>query len=118
MRKLLKMLLNLIHKLLVYFMVFGVLLPEKYIFYFVITWPCIYLHWQLNNNRCILTELEYYLDNKPYPPTVDKDHDYPFIKSALKDFGVSADDIEIHYGIMYGFTILWIIGMIRYFKFI
>jgi hypothetical protein len=116
MRKFIKIIINIIHKLLVYFMFFGVLLPEKYLLYFVITWPFIYIHWQLNNNRCILTELEYYLDNKPYPPTIDKDHDYPFMKSVLGDFGISMDDENIHYGVMYGLTILWIIGMIRYFK--
>lgn len=116
MRKIIKIMLISIHKLLVYFMFFGVFLPERLLIYFLITWPLIYLHWQLNNNRCILTELEYFIDNKPYPPTVDKDHDYPFMRSVLADFNIKVPDEQIHYGVLFGLTAIWIVGVVRYFR--
>ena len=114
MKEILKTILVFIHKLIVYFMAFGFLLPHGFLLYFLLTWPLVYLHWQFNNNRCVLTELEYYLDDTPYPPTVDKDHNNPFVMKLLNDFGIHLSDSQVHYGIMYGFTVSWMIGAFRY----
>ncbi len=116
-KKILKTIIIIIHNLIVYFMAFGVLMPDGLLSLFIITWPSVYLHWQFNNNRCILTELEYYLDNKPYPPTVDDDHDYVYIKKMLTDLNIKLSNNSIHYSILYGFTIFWIVGCIRYIKY-
>lgn len=116
MRKFLKKVVYLIHKLFVYFLIFGAFLPEKYLFYYIIAWPITYIHWQINNNRCILTQLEYALDDKPYPPTVDKDNDSPFMKTIFDELNIKASNSEIHYTIVYGNTIFWLIGVIRYFR--
>lgn len=115
MKKILKIIVNTIHKLLVYFMFFGVFLPKKYLLYFIIVLPFVHIHWQFNNHKCILTELEYYLDGKPPPPTVDKQETYPFMKDTFSELGMNLTDQEIYYVIMYGYTFVWIIGMIRYF---
>jgi hypothetical protein len=93
-------------------LIFGVLLPNYLLFIFILMWPCIYFHWKINNYKCILTELEYYLDDKPFPKVNDKE--YPFIKKELLNFGINLSHIQIHYIVIYGFTILWIIGFIRY----
>jgi|LakMenEpi03Aug12_release.lakeMendotaPanAssembly.Ray.scaffolds.fasta_scaffold1713252_2 hypothetical protein len=116
-KTILKKILIIIHNLIVYFMAIGFLMPDFLLSFYIITWPSVYLHWQFNNNRCILTELEYYLDNKPYPPTVDADHDYIYISKMLRDLNIKMSNDKIHYSIVYGFTIFWIIGCIRYFKY-
>ena len=116
MRKFFKKVVYFIHKLFVYFLVLGVFLPEKYLFYYIIAWPITYIHWQFNDNRCILTELEYFLDDKPYPPTINKDHDFPFIKSILEKLNIKMSNSELHYTSIYCNTILWLIGVIRYFR--
>jgi hypothetical protein len=95
-------------------MFFGFLLPETFLFYFIFTWPMVYLHWQFNNGRCILTELEYYIDNRPYPPPANKDHDYPFMRSVFADFNIKISDEEIHSLILFGLTGTWTIGFLRY----
>lgn len=114
MKKILKVVVHLIHKLFLFFIIFGVFLPEKYLFYYIITFPIVYIHWKLNNNYCILTQLEYMIDNKPYPPTIDKNH--PFIKSIFDELNIKISSSELHNTILYGYNILWLIGIIRYFR--
>ena len=116
MRNFLKKVVYLIHKLFVYFLILGVFLPEKYLFLYIIAWPLTYIHWQFNGQRCILTQLEYFLDNKSIPPKIDEDPDAPFMKSILSEIGIKMSDSEIHYTVCYSNTILWSIGVIRYFR--
>lgn len=40
------------------FMLFGFLLPRKYLVYYIIFWFIIQVHWLSNNGKCVLTELE------------------------------------------------------------
>ena len=51
------------HKLLVYFMVFGCLLPPQYLWIHLLFWPIVLIHWQFNDGKCCLTQLELYLKN-------------------------------------------------------
>ncbi len=102
-----------IHKLIVYFMILGFLLPYKYLYIFLLTWPIVYIHWQLNNDMCCLTQLEYYLKNKPNPPTSKEDHDYPFAKKFLSIFNINLPNDKIHQFILINLTILWFIGLLR-----
>jgi len=116
MKKFLKKVVYLIHKLFVYFLVFGAFLPEKYLFLHIIAWPLTYIHWQFNEQRCILTELEYLIDNKPFPPKVQEDDDFPFMKNIFDEIGIKIKNSELHNIIVYGNTIFWLIGVIRYFR--
>jgi hypothetical protein len=122
MKKILKLAIILIHKIIVFFMISGFLIPKKYLFFYVIMWPSVYLSWQLNNNKCILTQIEYYLDNNKFPPLVQDDHDYPFIRRMIKNISPKLanqkilTNKQIHYIIVLSLTILWFIGVIRYFK--
>ena len=45
-------------------LIFGVLLPSKYIIYYLCLLPALYLHWYFNDNKCMLSELESYFDNE------------------------------------------------------
>ncbi len=101
-----------LHVLILFFMIFGFLLPSKYLIIYVLCWPSIYLHWQLNNNNCYLTELQYKLENKPLPSS--KENNYPFVKGVLNNIGIKMNDNNIHIFFMYGITSLWFIGFIRF----
>ena len=46
-----------IHKLLVYFTIFGFLLPRKYLICHLLVFPIILFHWILNDNKCAFTQL-------------------------------------------------------------
>ena len=115
-RKILKKVVYLIHKLFVYFLILGAFLPEKYLFYYIISWPITYIHWQFNEQRCILTQLEYFMDNKPYPPKVEEDQDFPFMKSIFDEIGIKMSNSELHNTVIWSNTIFWLIGVIRYFR--
>ena len=122
MKKILKLAIILVHKIIVFSMIFGFLIPKKYLLFFIILWPSVYLSWQLNNNKCILTEIEYYLDNKKYSPSVTEDHDYPFIRRMLSNININLTNQKIlsnkhiHYIIVLLLTLLWFIGLVKYLK--
>ena len=109
-------LLVLLHVLILLFMIFGFLLPSKYLIIYVLCWPSIYLHWQLNNNNCYLTELQYKLENKPLQVTTE--NNYPFVKGVLNNIGIKMNDNNIHKLVIYGITFLWLIGFIRFLLYI
>lgn len=106
----------LIHKLIVYLMLFGFLLPQKYLYLHLIAWPAVYLHWQLNNDKCFLTELEYTLKDIEYDkiPKSKDDHDFPFMRRIFNDdLGLQLTDLQIHTYILKYLTIVWFVSLIR-----
>jgi hypothetical protein len=102
----------LIHILISIFMVVGFLMPDSFLFYYLLSWPCVYLQWQLNNNNCILTQIEYYLDGKTLPP--GNKYEFPFLKKQFASIGIKLNDMQLYYFTTYGHTVFWIIGFIRY----
>jgi hypothetical protein len=112
-KQILKKILVFIHILVSLFLAFGFIMPEPFLFYFLFTWPAIYLHWQINDNRCILTDLEYYLDGKEQAPK--NNYEFPFVKKQLAKINIKpTNDMQIYYFFIYGMTTFWIIGLIRY----
>ncbi len=114
MRKILKTMVVVVHRIIVYFMFIGVLLPNHLLFYYLCVWPGVYLHWQINDQHCILTQLEYYLDGRKFPPKAQDDHNYPFAQGILRTIGIYIHDSQLHGLILFVLTTLWIIGFIRY----
>ena len=104
--KIFKLLIVSIHKLIVYFMIFGSLLPYNYLFYFLFIAPLVYLQLQINNNKCTLSELEKYLDNKKCDKT--------FIRSMLEEYDIYISQEKLDYLLTYILTGSWILGFIRY----
>lgn len=109
------------HNLLVFFIVFGVFVPKKYLIYFLFVWPIVFIHWQTNSNRCVLTELEYWLEGKPYPKSqtnsanvLKADPPSPFIRKITGTLFDGFTDGELHKTILGLFTLFWVIGLIRY----
>jgi hypothetical protein len=108
------------HEAIGLFTIFGFLIPNRYLPLFLITWPLIFLSWKVNYNRCILTDLEYYLDNKKFPPIIEDDYNYPFIRRVLKKINSKFADVKVlsnkkfHYFMVSVATTTWLIGLIRY----
>ena len=111
MKKILKKLVILIHKLVLLYSIVGFLLPKKYLFYFILFWPTIYLHWQINNDCCMLTELECYLADKPFILSVGENRS---LKRWFAKYTINTSTISIRNYITCFFTITWLIGVIRY----
>jgi hypothetical protein len=104
-----------VHLSLVLIFIIGPFLPGKYLLYYLLLWPLIYIHWYFNDDRCMLTELEYSIDTDFFGSL----NEYSFfskdsIFSALRkiniffnnehSFNISLDKIR---------TTLWIIAFIR-----
>ena len=111
-RQILKNIVIFIHILVSIFMVIGFLFPTKFLFYFLFLWPAVYLHWQINDNRCILSDLEYYIDGKTPPP--GNNYEFPNTQKKLAELGIKLQHMDIYYFFMYGLSTFWIIGLIRY----
>ena len=103
------------HLSLVLIFIVGPFLPGKYLLYYLFLWPIVYIHWYFNDNRCMLTEIEYNNDTDYFSSI----NEYSFfskdvIFSSLKKF-------DIFFTNEYSFnalldkirTILWIIAFIR-----
>ena len=109
--------LDVIHRIVVYFMVFGFILPKKYLKFHLLTYPLIWLHWKLNNNKCFLTELEYKLKGIKYEdtPSYNKDHDFPYMRKIFNEFGLYPSDESIHQVVMATILVSWLISFTRLF---
>lgn len=110
MKKILFIITTYIHKLIVYTMLFGFLLPEKYLIYFLLLGIIVYLLLKFNNDKCILTEFQNYLENK-------QNNKKTFIEYMFKEFRIYLRRNELNF-IHKFIQISWIIGILRYFKFI
>jgi hypothetical protein len=97
-----------IHKLIVFFMFFGFLLPKKYLWLHLLMYPIVRLHWFLNNNKCFLTELQF--------ENVQGD-DYPFMKQFFRDIGFNLSNQQLQYITDYGLLFCWLISFVRLFYF-
>jgi hypothetical protein len=108
-----------IHTLIVFFLSWGFLLPKKYLIYHLFAWPIVWLHWQLNNQRCILTEWEFKLRGIDDAQIIKvTENDSPFMRKLYKMiFGdkKSISNETLHYSIIILFTLAWIISLIRIF---
>jgi hypothetical protein len=110
---------NAFHKLLVYFMIFGCLLPPKYLWIHILLWPVVLIHWQFNKGKCCLTQFELYLKHntcREDSPTVENDHggDYYFVKSILADVNIHLTNEQMHMGTRVLFSTTWLISLVRY----
>jgi len=94
--------LNLIHKLLLAFMLLGwIIMPARYSWIHGITYPLVYWHWTKNDGNCILTELEYnYLRPQLNKGKAENNNpgglnDFPFIRKTFADIGIQLNNYQI-----------------------
>jgi len=113
-RIILSKILKYIHILVNVIIFFGIFLPAKYLIYYLFLCPFIYLHWQFNDNQCMLSELEYKLDDN-FSSNIKEMNNYNYrsIKDLFKIFGIYFDNID-HFLLIKICMILWVIAFIRY----
>ncbi len=99
-------LLNIMHRILVYFMLFGFILPGKHAWLHGIAFPLVYWHWTKNDGNCILTQYEHKLRKMDYMPNGNNMNDYPFLRRIFSDMGLHMTNEDIKkYIIPYFFVI-------------
>jgi|LakMenEpi03Aug12_release.lakeMendotaPanAssembly.Ray.scaffolds.fasta_scaffold857175_1 hypothetical protein len=107
-----------IHYAFMLVLVFGVFLPGKYLIYFLFLLPAIYIHWYFNDNRCMLTELESYFDQKHVNLNNDDEvYHYKYINvlEMLKKINIYFDSADSFTSYLYNiFFICWVVGFIRF----
>ena len=107
-----------IHYAFMLVLVFGVFLPGKYLIYFLFLLPAIYIHWYFNDNRCMLTELESYFDQKHVNLNNDDEvYHYKYINvlEMLKKINIYFDSADFFTSYLYNiFFICWVVGFIRF----
>ena len=115
--KILLLLIHIFHKILVITVMCGFLFPKKYLIYHLISWPLVWLHWELNNNYCFLTQIERRLNEKINPKIKNKEkNNSEFMKKIFNDMGIyiSVEKIDILTKLI--FTTSWLITVFRYFN--
>ena len=114
----LSLVIHFFHKLFVYFIVFGFLLPKKYLIYHLIAWPLVWFHWKTNNNYCFLTQIENRLNEQNVPNVVEAQEnsgDTEFMKRLFNSMGIMISLERIHLLTQILFTTSWTISSYRYF---
>lgn len=109
---------HIIHRIIVYFILFGFLLPINFIHIHTIFLPMVYLYWKLNNDSCILTEIEYKLKNIDHENT-QNELNYPFIKKIFSEFGFTLTNKQMDKFITIYLITVWFISiilLIKYYK--
>ena len=114
-KKILKPIVRTIHILLIIFFFAGAFIPKKYLILFIFTWPLLYLHWQTNNNKCIFTEIEYWLDDNE-EEVLNQYENFPFMTCMLNGLNIKIKGKKTKYYIFCTIlTFFWLIGLYRYF---
>lgn len=105
----LALIVHILHRILVYFNLFGFLLPKKYLIYHLFLWPIILIHWLTNNNKCFLTQLEIQLSGNNWGK---KESDFGI--GIAKSFGINLSKKETDKISITLATISWLISLIRF----
>jgi len=99
-------------------LIFGVLLPSKYIIYYLCLLPALYLHWYFNDNKCMLSELESHLDNENSNINNQDEARYYQLETIfkrLKKINIYFYDGDLFISLILNVSIIcWIIGFIRF----
>jgi hypothetical protein len=113
--KLLHILLVFLHVSLILIFVIGPFLTGKYLIYYLFLWPAIYFHWYFNDNKCMITEIEYNID-KNFFSNIDEYRHYSKSKffSILNKVNIIFTNFDSFDNFLnYYRSILWIIVFIK-----
>jgi len=100
-----------IHSIIGVIMCWGCLLPQQFLYIPVLAFPLVYLQYQFNEYRCILSDLQIYLGDKD----MRLDSEWPAIRSSISKITDDSkiSDTQIKMG-MYGIWILvWSVALYR-----
>jgi len=99
-----------IHLIIIAIIWLGVLLPTSFLPYYLFSAPFILLHWELNGNKCILTQLEHKILQKPPPPTI-----YLYYARLFNKYGINISSETTRKIIVYSYLGLLFVALFRYF---
>jgi hypothetical protein len=103
-------LVKIIHILIFIFIFLGVLLPKKYLKYYLLSLCIIFLHWESNYNKCIFFEIANKLKGKKNTYDI-----YEYYSLYLKKYGINLSYDSTKYLIFSIIFSLWLIAFIRLF---
>ena len=115
MREILKFIVRYIHGFIFFALIVGVFVPGKYLIYYLIIWPAIYIHWIFNNDQCMMTDLENKLDDNHYN-NIEEFRYFSYINffKLCRKYNIYFDNIDDFTTKQYtASTILWIVGFFR-----
>ena len=98
-----------IHVMLICFVWIGFMLPKKYLIYYLIVLPIMFIYWQLNDNRCIFSQIENKIRGRTTTPNV-----YQYFSILLSKHGINVSYKTTKTIIVYGISICWLIAFFRY----
>ena len=96
-----------IHIIGIIILLFGFMLPRKYLLYHLMILPFVFLNWLIDNNNCILTKLECTLRGE------EKKQSNAFISNTLQYLNLNVTEENIDNNIHIIFIIPWLISCIR-----
>jgi hypothetical protein len=93
----------------------GPFLPGKYLIYYLFLWPAIYVHWYFNDDKCMLTEIEYNIDRQYYNGINEyMFHSKSGFFSILNKLNIFSPNFDsFNNWLNYYRSILWIVVFIR-----
>jgi hypothetical protein len=113
--KFFKLIVICIHIFILFALIFGFFIPGKYLIYYLIIWPAIYIHWLFNDGKCMLTDIENKLNDNHYNNVDEYRYkNYNNVFKQLKKYSIYFDNIDDFTTKIYTTaSILWVIGFFR-----
>jgi hypothetical protein len=113
--KIVKLIVICIHLFIIFALIFGFFIHDKYLIYYLIIWPAIYTHWLFNDDQCMLTEIEYKLNDNHYNNIDEyRYNQYNSFLKQLKKYNIYFDNVDDYTTKIYTIaSILWVIGFFR-----
>lgn len=99
-----------IHDILIIIVLIGwLILPKKYLFYYLFISPIIFIHWKMNNNKCILSEWMYKLLDKE-----NKSHETSYSVIFMSKLGIKLSEDNTEFVSRFGLSLTWVLAFLRY----
>ena len=95
-----------------FFLLFGCLVPKQFLWVHALFLPLVFLHWQLNNGNCIVTDLQKKAGDQHL---TTESGSWPYIRGLLANFGDTRaiSDTQIHIAIYTIYTVSWAVSLYR-----
>ena len=95
-----------------FFLLFGCLVPQKFLWVHALFWPLVFLHWQLNNGNCILSDLQKKAGDLQLK---SNEGSWPYVRGLLANFGYTSNiqDNQIRDAIYTVYTVSWAVSLYR-----
>ena len=100
-----------LHSAIGLFEVWGCFLPKQFLIYHVFLWPLIFLHWCMNDGKCILTTFEFKLGDT----SLDSGDTWPSVRQNMSKFidmtRISDENLKIFLYVVW--TLSWGLSLAR-----